>query len=55
MASSSPSRSLCQIVKDLGFQPITQKSILDFYIPGTGAVSYTALSINVIDPNLASK
>lgn len=40
------------IFQRLGLKPITKYSLLNFYVPAAGVASYTALSINVMNPSL---
>ncbi|KYM98100.1 PREDICTED: uncharacterized protein LOC108777975 [Cyphomyrmex costatus] len=43
------------IVKKLGLRPVTRCNIAKFYAPAFGAVSYTSMSINVMNPSLVVK
>ncbi|KAJ8915853.1 hypothetical protein NQ315_004667 [Exocentrus adspersus] len=50
MASAAESReTLCG---KLGLKPLTSHNILFYYAPVQGVLSYTALSINVMNPSL---
>lgn len=50
MASASETRvSLCG---KLGLKPLTVQNILFYYAPVQGVLSYTALSVNVMNPSL---
>ncbi|OAD53870.1 hypothetical protein WN48_08843 [Eufriesea mexicana] len=40
------------ILQKLGLKPITKCNLLKFYTPAFGVTSYTALSINVMNPSL---
>ncbi|XP_078051125.1 uncharacterized protein LOC144477322 [Augochlora pura] len=40
------------ILEKLGLKPITKCSLAKFYVPAFGVGSYTALSINVMNPSL---
>ncbi|XP_076238780.1 uncharacterized protein LOC143181931 [Calliopsis andreniformis] len=40
------------ILQKLGLQPITKCSLAKFYVPAVGVASYTALSVNVMNPSL---
>lgn len=40
------------ITGKLGLKPITTQNILFYYAPVQGVLSYTALSINVMNPSL---
>ena len=55
-SSSSNSGGCCStIVKKLGLRPVTRCNIAKFYAPAFGAVSYTSMSINVMNPSLVVK
>ncbi|CAL1686578.1 unnamed protein product [Lasius platythorax] len=43
------------ILKKLGLQPVTRCSLAKFYVPAFGVASYTAMSINVMNPSLVIK
>ncbi|XP_029171529.1 uncharacterized protein LOC114940909 [Nylanderia fulva] len=43
------------IMKKLGLQPVTRCSLAKFYVPALGAASYTAMSVNVMNPSLVIK
>lgn len=43
------------IVKKLGLRPVTRCNLAKFYAPAFGAVSYTAMSVNVMNPSLVVK
>ena len=43
------------VVKKLGLQPVTRCSLAKFYAPALGAASYTAMSVNVMNPSLVVK
>jgi hypothetical protein len=45
----------CSILKKLGLQPVTRCSLAKFYAPAFGAASYTAMSVNVMNPSLVVK
>ena len=40
------------VLQKLGLKPITRCSLLKFYVPAFGVASYTALSVNVMNPSL---
>lgn len=40
------------ILQKLGLKPITRCSLAKFYVPAFGVASYTALSVNVMNPSL---
>ncbi|XP_029045256.1 uncharacterized protein LOC117609254 [Osmia lignaria lignaria] len=40
------------IFQKLGLKPITKCSLVKFYAPAFGVASYTALSVNVMNPSL---
>lgn len=39
-------------LQKLGLKPITKCSLVKFYVPAFGVASYTALSVNVMNPSL---
>lgn len=43
------------IVKKLGLRPVTRCNLAKFYAPAFGAASYTAMSVNVMNPSLVIK
>ncbi|XP_012226913.1 uncharacterized protein [Linepithema humile] len=43
------------ILKKLGLRPVTRCSLAKFYVPAFGAASYTAMSVNVMNPSLVIK
>ncbi|XP_015589940.1 uncharacterized protein LOC107265223 [Cephus cinctus] len=51
MASTSSSKE-GSILAKLGLQPVTKCSLVKFYAPAVGVASYTALSVNVMNPSL---
>lgn len=50
--AAAKSTSAGTILQKLGLKPITKCSLVKFYAPALGVASYTALSINVMNPNL---
>ncbi|XP_076662678.1 uncharacterized protein LOC143365950 [Andrena cerasifolii] len=40
------------VLQKLGLKPITRCSLVKFYVPAFGVASYTALSVNVMNPSL---
>ena len=40
------------VLQKLGLKPITRCSLAKFYVPAFGVASYTALSVNVMNPSL---
>ncbi|XP_066583574.1 uncharacterized protein [Prorops nasuta] len=42
----------CSVLAKLGLRPVTKCSLAKFYVPALGVASYTALSVNVMNPNL---
>ncbi|XP_072385748.1 uncharacterized protein [Diabrotica undecimpunctata] len=50
--SSSPSRSTVSLCERFGIRPLNCRNILYYYLPAQGVISYTALSINVMNPSL---
>ncbi|XP_066254678.1 uncharacterized protein [Euwallacea similis] len=49
MSAPESKVSLCS---RLGLKPLTSKSLLFYYAPAQGVLSYTALSVNVMNPSL---
>ncbi|KAG6798142.1 uncharacterized protein LOC107993265 [Apis cerana] len=50
--AAAGSTSAGTILQKLGLKPITKCSLVKFYTPAFGVASYTALSINVMNPSL---
>lgn len=50
MTSAANARE--SICGKLGLKPITTNSVLYYYAPLQGVLSYTALSVNVMNPSL---
>ncbi|XP_043249428.1 uncharacterized protein LOC122395698 [Colletes gigas] len=50
--AAAGSANVCTILQKLGLKPITKSSIQKFYVPAFGVASYSALSVNVMNPNL---
>lgn len=48
---SSP-KSCPSICGKLGLKPLTSQNLLFYYAPAQGVLSYTALSVNVMNPSL---
>jgi hypothetical protein len=48
-------KSLVTIVREYGIKPFTKKNILFYYSPIFGAVNYSFLSINVMNPGLVAR
>ncbi|XP_015186331.1 PREDICTED: uncharacterized protein LOC107071663 [Polistes dominula] len=40
------------VLKKLGLRPVTKCSLVKYYLPAFGVASYTALSVNVMNPSL---
>ncbi|KAK2586692.1 hypothetical protein KPH14_011734 [Odynerus spinipes] len=40
------------VLKKLGLRPVTKCSLVKYYMPVFGVASYTALSVNVMNPSL---
>lgn len=56
MAGSGNSDADCSsVLKKLGLQPVTRCSLAKFYVPAFGTASYTAMSVNVMNPSLVIK
>ncbi|XP_023014385.1 uncharacterized protein [Leptinotarsa decemlineata] len=49
---SSASEARVSITGKLGLKPLTGRNILFYYAPVQGVLSYTALSVNVMNPSL---
>ncbi|KAJ8949983.1 hypothetical protein NQ318_002392 [Aromia moschata] len=49
---TSASESRISICSKLGLKPLTAQNVLFYYVPVQGTLSYTALSINVMNPSL---
>lgn len=45
----------CKFMQKLGLQPVTRCSLAKFYAPAFGAISYSAMSVNVMNPSLVVK
>ncbi|XP_032673937.1 uncharacterized protein LOC116845401 [Odontomachus brunneus] len=52
MAGSGNGCSAGTFLQKLGLRPVTKCSLAKFYAPAFGAVSYTAMSIDVMNPSL---
>ncbi|XP_022920360.2 uncharacterized protein [Onthophagus taurus] len=50
MASAAAARESC--CGKFGLRPLTKSNILFYYVPAQGVLSYTALSVNVMNPSL---
>ncbi|XP_076619178.1 uncharacterized protein LOC143340765 [Colletes latitarsis] len=50
--AAAGSANVCTILQKLGLKPITKSSIQKFYVPAFGVASYSALSVNVMNPSL---
>ncbi|PNF30593.1 hypothetical protein B7P43_G06133 [Cryptotermes secundus] len=48
-------KSLVTIVQECGIKPFTKKNVLFYYSPVLGAVSYSFLSVNVMNPGLVAR
>lgn len=48
----SASEAKVSITGKLGLRPFTAHNVLFYYAPIQGALSYTSLSINVMNPSL---
>lgn len=44
----------CTLCSKIGLKPFTKENIFNYYIPLHGAVSYGALAVNVMNPNLVA-
>ncbi|XP_011629890.1 uncharacterized protein LOC105422279 [Pogonomyrmex barbatus] len=54
-SDAAASGGCCSIVKKLGLRPVTRCNLAKFYAPAFGAASYTAMSVNVMNPSLVIK
>ena len=45
-------RSLVTVIRECALKPVTKKNFLFHYSPLVGAVSYSFLSLNVMNPGL---
>ncbi|XP_012276791.1 uncharacterized protein LOC105697748 [Orussus abietinus] len=52
MSSAGSPTTASSIAAKLGLRPITKCNIVKFYVPLAGVTSYTALSVNVMNPGL---
>jgi len=52
MAGSGDASAGCSALSKLGLRPVTKCSLVKFYVPAIGVGSYTALSVNVMNPSL---
>ncbi|XP_014473190.1 PREDICTED: uncharacterized protein LOC106743651 isoform X2 [Dinoponera quadriceps] len=55
MAGSGNACDAGTFLQKLGLRPVTRCSLAKFYAPAYGAASYTAMSINVMNPSLVIK
>nr|CAD7405628.1 unnamed protein product [Timema poppensis] len=60
MAASSPvnngnDTSFVSFFKSIHLKPLTQHNIFYYYLPLNGAINYTALSVNIMNPSLFSR
>ncbi|XP_067008904.1 uncharacterized protein [Anabrus simplex] len=54
-ASSANDKSLIDRIKELELKPLTTENLMYYYMPLQGAVGYTFLSVNVMNPTLVSR
>ncbi|XP_012530693.1 uncharacterized protein LOC105833474 [Monomorium pharaonis] len=54
-AGGSDGGCCSNVVKKLGLRPVTRCNLAKFYAPAFGAASYTAMSVNVMNPSLVVK
>jgi len=45
----------CTICDKVGLKPFTKENVFNYYIPLHGLVSYGALSVNVMNPQIVPK
>ncbi|KAH8280435.1 hypothetical protein KR018_007315 [Drosophila ironensis] len=53
--ASEQSNSACSICDRVGLKPFTRENVFNYYIPLHGLVSYGALSVNVMNPQIVPK
>lgn len=53
--ASEAKKTACTICDKVGLKPFTKENIFYYYIPLHGVVSYGAQSVNIMNPQLASK
>ncbi|XP_030387109.1 uncharacterized protein LOC115633775 [Scaptodrosophila lebanonensis] len=54
MANTSKNDA-CTICDKIGLKPFTKDNVFNYYLPLHGLVSYGALSVNVMNPNIVPK
>ncbi|EDW36311.1 GL17724 [Drosophila persimilis] len=45
----------CSLCEKIGLKPLTKENVFNYYIPLHGLVSYGALSVNVMNPQIVPK
>jgi len=50
--ASSQSNDACSICDKVGLKPFTRENVFNYYIPIHGLVSYGALAVNVMNPQI---
>lgn len=50
--AASADKKCCSLISKLGLKPLNKQNLLFYYLPVQGALSYTALSVNVMNPSL---
>ncbi|KAH8263963.1 hypothetical protein KR038_010776 [Drosophila bunnanda] len=52
---STQNKDACSICDKVGLKPFTRENVFNYYIPLHGLVSYGALSVNVMNPQIVPK
>ncbi|XP_067632154.1 uncharacterized protein [Eurosta solidaginis] len=52
---ASNKNAMCTLCDKVGLKPFTKQNVFHYYIPLHGVVSYSALSVNVMNPGFVSK
>ncbi|EDW02334.1 uncharacterized protein LOC6559737 [Drosophila grimshawi] len=53
--ANTQNKDACTICEKVGLKPFTKDNIFNYYIPLHGLVSYGALSVNVMNPQIVPK
>ncbi|EDW08325.1 uncharacterized protein LOC6578479 [Drosophila mojavensis] len=53
--ASTQNKDVCTICEKVGLKPFTKENVFNYYIPLHGVVSYGALSVNVMNPQIVPK
>ncbi|ALC41482.1 CG13220 [Drosophila busckii] len=54
-SSSTQKKDACTLCEKVGLKPFTKENLFGYYIPLHGLVSYAALSVNVMNPQIVPK